>query len=87
MSDHATSLSILRLTRTLLHQPGWLEDVAPQVRKGIVARVLQIMQKGDARSREVIGAAKVVIAMEKNDLERCRQLAQLEFEDDGDPGA
>lgn len=84
MSDNATSLSDLRLTRTLLNQPGWLEELPPQVRKGILARVLQIMQKSDARSREVIGAAKVMIAMEKNDLERCKQLVQLEFKDDGD---
>lgn len=85
MSDDFFLLSDLRIIRTLARQPGWLEEIGPQARKGIVARLLALMQKPDARSREVIGAAKVIVAMEKNDFERCRQLARLEFgEEDGD---
>ena len=82
MSDKTPSLSDLRIIRTLVRQPGWLEDVGPQVRKGMVARLLQLMQKPDARSRELIGVAKVIVAMEKNDFERCRQLARFEFEEE-----
>ena len=79
------SRSDLRLIAQLARQPGWFQELPDQIRRGVMGKLVAVLNKPDLRTRELVSVAKVMAALEKNDLERGKLLIKVIIEeDDGD---
>jgi hypothetical protein len=78
----------LRLLAQLARQPGWFQELPDGVRRGVMIKLIAVLNKPDMRTRELVSVAKVMASLEKNDLERGKLLVRvaIEEEDDGVDG-
>lgn len=80
MSDRGDVRILLKLVR----QPGWFTDVPDGIRKAVVSRLVGILNKEDANPRAIIGVSKVLVALERADIERAKLSLSIEVTDDED---
>ena len=74
----------LRLLAQLARQPGWFQELPDGVRRGVMAKLIGVLNKPDMRTRELVSIAKVMASLEKNDLERGKLLVRVAIEEDDD---
>lgn len=80
MSDRGDLRILLKLAR----QPGWFSELPDNIRKGVVAKLMGVLNKENPRPREIIGVARVMAQLEKMDLERAKLALQIVVEEDAD---
>lgn len=76
----------LRLLAQLARQPGPLssQELPDGVRRGVMVKLIAVLNKPDMRTRELVSVAKVMASLEKNDLERGKLLVGVAIEDEDD---
>lgn len=74
----------LRLLAQLARQPGWFQEMPDQIRRGVMAKLVAVLNKPELRTRELVSVAKVMAALEKNDLERGKLLVRVIIEESAD---
>jgi hypothetical protein len=72
----------LRILLKLVRQPGWFSELPDNIRKSVVGKLVAVLNKPDARSREIIGVSKVLCALERADIERAKLSLSMEVEED-----
>ena len=84
MTDTESPLSRgdLRLLAQLARQPGWFQEMPDQIRRGVMAKLVGVLNKPELRTRELVSVAKVMAALEKNDLERGKLLVRVIIEEE-----
>lgn len=88
MNDTESPLSRgdLRLLAQLARQPGWFQELPDGIRRGVMSKLVAVLNKPEVRTRELVSVAKVMAALEKNDLERGKLLVRVVIEEqDDDP--
>jgi len=55
-----------------------------QIRRGVMGKLVAVLNKPELRTRELVSVAKVMAALEKNDLERGKLLVRVIIEEDAD---
>ena len=74
----------LKLLAQLARQPGWFQEMPDQIRRGVMGKLVAVLNKPELRTRELVSVAKVMAALEKNDLERGKLLVRVIIEDEGE---
>lgn len=82
--DSSTSRGDLKLLAQLARQPGWFQEMPDQIRRGVMAKLVAVLSKAELRTRELVSVAKVMAALEKNDLERGKLLVRVIIEESAD---
>lgn len=88
-TDPPISRGDLRLLAQLARQPGWFQELPDQIRRGVMSKLVAVLNKPELRTRELVSVAKVMAALEKNDLERGKLLIKviIEEQDDEEEGS
>lgn len=83
-SDPSMSRGDLKLLAQLARQPGWFQEMPDQIRRGVMGKLVAVLNKPELRTRELVSVAKVMAALEKNDLERGKLLVRVIIEEGED---
>lgn len=72
----------LRILLKLVRQPGWFSELPDGIRIAVVAKLVGVLNKENARPREILGVAKVLAVLERADMERAKLALQVVVEED-----
>lgn len=79
--------SDLQIIAKLARQPGWFEELPDQIRRGVMGKLLGVLNKQDLKTRELVSVAKVLGSLEKNDIERSKLLIKVVVEESDEDDA
>jgi hypothetical protein len=83
-TESALSRADLRLIAQLARQPGWFQEMPDAIRRGVMSKLVAVLNKADLRTRELVSVVKAMASLEKNDLERGKLLVRVVIEEQGD---